>query len=1225
MRTPCSLSQQQQKGLTMKYIKWMLLPAAVAALAGCNVDVRNLDTVLHDKGWSSSDRQEAYRPQLHYTPNENWMNDPNGLVFFDGEYHLFYQYNPDGNNWGNMSWGHAVSTDLVHWNELPVAIPQQVDDNGTPEDAIDDRIEMIFSGSIVVDEDNRSGLGAGTDPVLLAYYTSAYNYDAPDRGRQAQSLAYSTDRGRTWHFHDNNPVVAIAPDNPDGYNANEFRDPKVFYYAPEDKWVMAVVLALDHQVQFYESTDLLNWTHLSDFGPANSDTGIWEVPDLFEVAIDGDSSNKKWVLALSVNGGTPYGGSGIQYFVGDFDGTDFTAENLTPREVDFGTTFENFESGFDGWDLQGDAFGLAPAEGGLKNRVGDTIQHNVVHYTGDFLINTYRRFDDSVGIATSPEFTISQPYINFLVGGGHHPHEDLPRAGVIGYPDGELFAAFDGTDWNGWTATGNAFTDGAGQDSKSAFDGWYDGIKGILGTSLMHSFHPGAGGDGATGTLTSPGFTIKHDYINFKVGGGYHPIDDANGATVIKLVVDGVTERWSTGVDKNELHWRFWDVSEFKGQDARIVIDDQHTGTWGQLQVDHILFSDETAPTVKPNATLIAGFDGTDYEGWTETGTAFDSKSASGGWYRLVNYLGHGLVHSFGETTGDAAMGTLTSAEFTIEKPYLNLLVGGGNKPAGHPDGEARIYLMIDGMEVASATGEDSNTLNWHSWNLHDYLGRKAELVISDQNTAQWGQILVDHIIATDTPVVAEPRGTVYADFESELTDWTATGSGDAFRVASDNRCEDGEDYPEVGFVDDALLNSFVCGQKDGATGTLTSPSFTVVNDYIHFKMGGGRNMRVEVLANGEVAAEYRQPENSWTLTWGTIDVSALKGQSVQLRFVDDNTGGWGFFLADQVVLSDEAETAQPETTAETAVNLIVNGDVVRTATGPNSGGLDWVAWNVSDLTGQTARLEVVDLSRDGWGHILVDDIRFAQQPARDAAGRADWVDWGKDFYAAITFFDYPGSQPAWLGWSNNWQYAGAIPTDPFKGTQSLVRTVGLTSTDDGLVLTQAPVGLGGLTLDKTAWRWPGAVTLSDESVTFNHQFEAGTLLDVELAVEPTTAAETGLRFNFSESDWVDVVYDRENGTLAVDRSESGEVGFHDDFPGVHAAPVELDEEGMLRVRIVLDWSMIEVFGQNGQANITDRVFPNYEGPLTVDVFARDGESRVQSLEASRLTSIWAD
>ncbi len=253
---------------------------------------------------------ERYRPQYHFTPAANWMNDPNGLVFRDGEWHLFYQYNPFGNTWGHMSWGHAVSPDLVHWRHLPVAIPEA--------DGV-----MAFSGSAVVDGKNTSGFGQEGTPPLVAIYTGARDKS------QAQYLAYSTDRGRTWTRHAG-PVLDIG--------SAEFRDPKVFWYAPEQKWVMVVSLATEHKVRLYSSPDLKRWTQLSEFGPAAATGGVWECPDLFELPVDGNAKDTRWVLVVNLNPGGVAGGSGAQYFVGRFDGTRFTADEATPPTADAAAT-----------------------------------------------------------------------------------------------------------------------------------------------------------------------------------------------------------------------------------------------------------------------------------------------------------------------------------------------------------------------------------------------------------------------------------------------------------------------------------------------------------------------------------------------------------------------------------------------------------------------------------------------------------------------------------------------------------------------------------------------------------------------------------------------------------------------------------------------------------------------------------------------------------------------
>ncbi|MEZ2390328.1 glycoside hydrolase family 32 protein [bacterium RCC_150] len=256
---------------------------------------------------------DHYRPRLHYTPARNWMNDPNGLVYHQGLYHLFYQHNPFGSTWGNMSWGHATSADLLAWTEQPVAIPC-------------DNEEAIFSGSVVVDTHNSSGLGDGTTPAMVAIYTSAFTEESARPGIQAQSLAYSLDEGRTWTKYPGNPVL-------DRGSAN-FRDPKVFWHgdAAGGYWVMAAVEAKEQRVLLYRSADLIAWDFLSDFTLEDAGPGEWECPDLFELPIDGDPENTAWVLILSTNPGGIAGGSGTRYFIGNFDGVRFAEEPSTQHK-----------------------------------------------------------------------------------------------------------------------------------------------------------------------------------------------------------------------------------------------------------------------------------------------------------------------------------------------------------------------------------------------------------------------------------------------------------------------------------------------------------------------------------------------------------------------------------------------------------------------------------------------------------------------------------------------------------------------------------------------------------------------------------------------------------------------------------------------------------------------------------------------------------------------------
>lgn len=265
---------------------------------------------------------ETYRPQYHFTPARNWMNDPNGLVYYKGEYHLFYQYNPFDITWGHMSWGHAVSTDLVHWKHLPVALKEE---NNV----------MIFSGSAVVDRKNTSGFGTNKNPPMVAIYTGHHT----NKALQDQRIAYSLDKGRTWTKYEGNPVIDEG--------MKDFRDPKVLWHEESRKWVMVVALPTQHKVRFYGSHDLKNWKRLSDFGPAGATGGVWECPGLFKLPVDGNPERTQWVLQIDLNPGGPYGGSASQYFIGSFDGRTFMQDPSTKGKTnwsDYGKDFYAVQS-----------------------------------------------------------------------------------------------------------------------------------------------------------------------------------------------------------------------------------------------------------------------------------------------------------------------------------------------------------------------------------------------------------------------------------------------------------------------------------------------------------------------------------------------------------------------------------------------------------------------------------------------------------------------------------------------------------------------------------------------------------------------------------------------------------------------------------------------------------------------------------------------------------------
>ena len=284
---PLDLSAYAGKNILLKFKLGSNDPIRGKLSAVCCKEMKLSDTF--DTG-----NREKFRPTYHFSPLYGWMNDPNGMVYKDGEYHLFYQYNPYGSKWGNMSWGHAISQDLVNWKHLPVAIAP-------------DALGTIFSGSAVVDFDNTAGFGAG---AIIAIYTQ--NSD-----RQVQSIAYSTDNGRTFTCYENNPVLTS--------DARDFRDPKVFWHKETRRWIM--ILAVGQEMQIFSSPNLKDWTYESSFGEGQgAHGGVWECPDLFELPVEG-TNEKKWVLLCNLNPGGPFGGSATQYFVGTFNGKEFVNES----------------------------------------------------------------------------------------------------------------------------------------------------------------------------------------------------------------------------------------------------------------------------------------------------------------------------------------------------------------------------------------------------------------------------------------------------------------------------------------------------------------------------------------------------------------------------------------------------------------------------------------------------------------------------------------------------------------------------------------------------------------------------------------------------------------------------------------------------------------------------------------------------------------------------------
>jgi len=599
---------------------------------------------------------ESYRPGVHFSPEKNWMNDPNGMVFYKGVYHLYFQHNPMGNTWGNMSWGHATSKDLVHWEQQPLAIAG-------------DGQEDIFSGSVVVDKNNSSGFGTAKNPPLIAIYTSAYKAGSKYQGLQAQSLAYSLDEGQTWTKYKNNPVV-----NRDSAN---FRDPKVFWYTGKDGkgyWVMTAVEATEHKAVLYKSENLKDWTKLSDFGPANATGGVWECPDLFPLAVDGDPNNVKWVMVINMNPGGISGGSAGQYFVGDFDGKTFTSESTKPAPtMPEGKLIAGFNDGtYEGWTVRNDSadeqngpFGTKPAAGTIPG------QQEVSGYKGAGLVNGFLGLDKPTGSMLSDPFTIDQDYLNFLIGGGKHPRisdkrENNAPAGDLLFdgfevPEGATLADF------GWRGTGALASENLP----------FKGGNMAIGSHVINTWEVDGGSDDKTGTATSPEFTITKDRIGMLVGGG-HRRNDPSQQLEVQLIVGGKVVDTVAGDNAGAMNWKSWEVAQYKGEKAQIKVVDQATGSWGHLTLDNVVQTDEE---VVPRSD------------------------------------------------------------------------------------DTSVNLLIDDKTVRSTTGSDSESLDFASWNVKEFAGKKAQIEIVDNNREGWGHILADEFTLSNTAAKSSLESYDWLDY----------------------------------------------------------------------------------------------------------------------------------------------------------------------------------------------------------------------------------------------------------------------------------------------------------------------------------------------------------------------------------------------------------------------------------------------------------------------------
>jgi len=554
---------------------------------------------------------------------------------------------------------------------------------------------------------------------------------------------------------------------------------------------------------------------------------------------------------------------------------------------------------------------------------------------------------------------------------------------------------------------------------------------------------------------------------------------------------------------------------------------------------------------------VLEDFESESFDDWTATGTAFGPGPAPGaavgtGQGGVSGYQGERLANSFHGY--DASTGTLTSPEFTVNSPYLNFLVGGGNHPHNP-----------------------------------------------------------DEILDPPAPVAA----TMLADFEGGSYGAGWTTDGNAFGTAPSTGTI-GDQHEVTGFEGSGLVNTVI--DHDAAVGTLTSPEFEITNDYINFLIGGGRHpmsdadpTAVNLLVDGEVVRTATGKEAE-RLTWSAWDVSELRGQTAQLEVVDHNTGGWGHINLDSVMLSDEP--AQPAS-IETTVNLVVNGEIVDTETGPDSERLDGASLDLRRYQGQQAHVKIIDANSSGWGHIMADHFTFSDEPALSAVERADWVDFGKDNYAGVTWNNVRTGERFAIGWMSNWQYALGTPTIPWRGAMTTPRKLALRTIKGQVRLTNEPVA-GLASLRKGSPMKASGVTVKNASQLIGRAAR-GKALDIE-ATFSLKNADFGLKVRTGAGGAQTVIgYDTVTQQLYVDRTNSGDVDFSDSFPGIQVAPLQA-RNGKVTLRILVDWSSVEVFGGRGEAAITDLIFPD-PASKGVQIFAENGAVKLDRLRVWHLES----
>lgn len=787
-----------------------------------------------DPASATDPNADDYRAQYHFTVPDHWMNDPQRPVYVNGKYNFYYLYDEDYNgNAGPTSWRRATTTDMVTFHDEGIAIPEGLPE-GTP-----------MSGSVVIDENNTAGFGAGTLVALVSQDDKDNNY------RQSQFLYYSTDGGDTFTLFGSDPVIPNT-------TGSDFRDPKVVWDDANDQWVAVITQA--SRIVFYTSDDLLSWTQVSDFDAPNVDA--YECPDLFQIRAD--DNTMKWVLGSSANAEAYGGPHTFAYWPGAWDGTNFTADNTTAQWLDRGHDWYAAVTWPDESATNLDRrFAI-----GWMNTWGyedDTLTWPNDGFNGtDSIVREIElkvQPDSSYSLASQPISALDDYATNTIDYGDVNVNgfTELPYHGTSYRIDTDIT-------WSSLTNVGIS-TRRSPDGSRRIETGYYDDY-----------------------------IYLNREHMLFQNGEKHAPYSAS--ATSVHLTV--LVDTTSVEVFVDDGYQVLTDQTFLDPSDTGLALyTDGGAATFHDVTITE--FAD--VMTLSDPGTPYEDFE-SGYDGWTSTGTAFGSGPAGGtlpDQQVVTGYEGSGLVNSF--LSGDSTTGTLTSGAITVTEPYLNFLVGGGDHPTpsqlfadfettsgfgtgwsgtnsfsgqgtstgsltnqvgartldtfvnggdpatgtissppftitrgsvdfllaggNHPwpsGGNTSVNLVIEGDVYRSATGDDSGTLRQIAWDVHSLIGKTATIQVVDNATGAWGHIMVDQIMFGDHP--------------------------------------------------------------NAVVGESNTP--TAVNLLL-----GGQVVRTVSGLNRE------------RLHWVSWDLTDFTGQNVQIQIVDQNTGSWGHINADQFTFSD--------------------------------------------------------------------------------------------------------------------------------------------------------------------------------------------------------------------------------------------------------------------------------------------------------------------------------